>query len=892
MLDYEATPPVVYLDPFDNAMTLLPFSRRPLAAAVLGACLLAPLAPGQEAPPTTPPEVAAFLDRIEAAWQTRDLAAWLALREFSGPEERAVEEGTLRAAFAADEVVFTFLRRPTPRPSESQFVAEVQVFTAKEPKARVQFWSLLAERRPAGWVVVSRQEGSQMDGLVHLALGPRAFRVRGFALRFKDFELDLEDGTLFSTPDEIGPTLLIFVGRARVRFTPTPAAEREQLRQFGGTTSLDRRVDWAFVRMHPVDFLRLKGERVFEPEPIPVARRARADKIFAARAARSFIVDAPLPRSPWWLMPGVGDAVVDFPLGRKRVLTFALTSGEVEDVNLFDRDRRLQICTYPSSGEVPRYSEDDGRILDVLEHDIQARFEPERFELSATHRMWVRLAAPAATLRLRLADDFSVSSVQSGDGGNLLFFRVRDQGTLVVSLGPLAGREEPFTLVTRYSGRHDPAPVDEELVQVGRPASVDGIEDVFVDRPPIVYSNRTAWYPRPPNEDFATARIGFDTPEGWLAVTGGELVGTHGATGRTHTEYRLAEPGKFLTAIVGRLTDVGMRQEGPQAVRGFAAPRTRRETLDEMREVQQMLAFYAQKFGPSPYPTLGLVVAEGETPAGHSPPGLLYLQKRPPILRGRALPQDPANFSDLPGFFLAHEAAHQWWGQGTAPANYRERWLSEAWAQYAAALWLRERLGERAFHSMMDRMAGWAFRHDDAGPIHLGQRLGHLKQEPRFFRAVVYDKGAWVLHMLRGLIGDQAFFTGARTFLERHRYAKAGTEDLRRALEAASGQDLEPYFDRWVYETGLPAVTWSSSSAGIAGGFRTTVALRPRRFPGPLPLQVSVVTNAGTELRAIRLAPEGGSVTIDTREAPRRIALNEDRGLLAQIARGRGQVQR
>jgi Peptidase family M1 domain len=864
---------------------------RRLAACILTACLLAPLAPGQEAAPTTPPDVAAFLDRIEAAWQTHDVEAWLALRELSGPEERAVEEATLRAVFASDEAVLTFLRRPTPGPDESKFVAEVQVFTAKEPKARVLFWTLLAERRPAGWVVVSRQEVGQMDGLVHLAHAPQAYRVRDFALHFKDFEIRFEDGTLFSTPDEVGPTLVTFVGRARVRFTPSPTAEREQLRQFSGSTALDRAVDWAFVRMHPMDFLRAKAEHVFEPEPDPGARRAKADKIFRDRAERSFIVDAPLPRSPWWLMPGVGDAVVDFPFGRKRVLTFALTSSEVEDVNLFDRDRRLQICTYPSSGEVPRYSEDDDRGVDVLEHDITARLDPDRFGISATHRMWVRLVAPAATLRLRLADDFSVSSVQSGDGGNLLFFRVRDQGTLVVSLGPLASREEPFTLVTRYSGRHDPAPVDEELVQVGRP-SVEGIEDVFVDRPPIVYSNRTAWYPRPPNEDFATARIGFDTPEGWLAVTGGELVRVQGVAGRTLTEYRLAEPGKFLTAIVGKLTDVGMRQEGPQTVRGFAGPRTRRETLDEMGEAQQMLAFYARKFGPSPYPTLGLVVAEGETPAGHSPPGLLYLQLRPPILRGRALPQDPANFSDLPGFFLAHEVAHQWWGQGVAPANYRERWLSEAWAQYAAALWLRERLGERAFYSMMDRMASWAFRHDDAGPIHLGQRLGHLKQQPRYFRAVVYDKGAWVLHMLRGLIGDEAFFTGARTFLERHRYAKAGTEDLRTALEAASGQDLAPYFARWVYETGLPAVTWTATSVGVAGGFRTTVALRPSRFPGPLPLQISVVTSAGTEQRAIRLAPEGGSVTIDTREAPRRLALNEDRGLLAQIARTPGPAQR
>jgi hypothetical protein len=871
-------------------MTQLPFPLRRLALAALAGSLVAALTPAQDTRPTTPPDLSGFLDRLEAAWQTRDLEAWLALREFATPEERSLEIASVRDAFEADETVLTFLKRPTPGAGESRVVTEVQVFTATEPRAQVAFWTLLIERRPAGWAVVSRQEAGQMDGLVHLALGPQAYRVRGFALRFADFELRLEDGTLFTSPEPVGPTLVAFVGRARVRFKPTPEAEREQLRQFGGTTTLDREVSWAFVRLQPVDFYRALGSHALEPDPNPGARRVEAERVFRARAERSFIVDAPLPRSPWWLMPGLGDAVVDFPWGRKRVLTFALTAGEPEDVNLFDRDRGLQICTYPSGGRVP-YSEDDGRVLDVLEHDITARFEPERFEISATHRMWVRLVAPAGTVRLRLHDDFRVSSVQSGSGGNLLFFRVRDQNTIVVSLGPLASREEPFTLVTRYSGRHDPAPMDQELVQVGRPPSAEG-EEVFVDRPPIVYSNRTAWYPRPPNEDFATARLVFETPDGWLAVSGGTLVSATSAAGRTRTEYRMAQPGKFLTTIVGRLAEVGLRQEGEQVLRGYAGARVRRETLDDMQEAQRMLAFYAERFGPSPYPTLGLVVAESEAPAGHSPPGLLYLQQRPPILRARPLPDDPANFGDLDGFFLAHEAAHQWWGQGVAPANYRERWLSEAWAQYAAALWLRQRLGERAFQSMMDRMASWALRHDGVGPIHLGQRLGHLKQEPRYFRAVVYDKGAWVLHMLRGLVGDTAFFAGARAFLEQHRYAKAGTEELRAALEAASGKDLKPYFDRWIYETGLPALAWSASTTSRPGGFRTTVEVQPRDLPGPLPLQISVATGAGNENHTVRLAAEGGAFTIDTREPPRRIALNEDRGLLARIERVASLAQR
>jgi hypothetical protein len=838
--------------------------------------------------------VPAFLDRLEAAWQTRNIDAWLALREFATPEERAEEIETIGGWFSADEVVLTLLRRPDPRPGETRFVVDAQVFVAREPGARVVFWSLSVERRGGEWRITSRQEGSAMDGLFHLSLGPQAYRARGVSVRQKDFELLLEDGTLFSAPEPVGRSLVVFVGKARVRFKPEPAAEAEQLRQFSGEPQIDREIDWAFLRMHAAQFERALGTQELEPERDPGKRREEAERIFKERAERSFIVDAPLPRSPWWLMPGYGDAVLDFPWGRKRVLTYALTSGEAEDVNLFDRDRRLQICSYASAGSAP-YNEDDGRTLEVLEHDITARLDPDNYGLAATHRMWVKLLNPASTIRLRLDDDFRVSSVQSGDGGNLLFFRVRDQGTLVVSLGPLANRREPFTLVTRYAGRHNPAPVDQELLQVQRSPVVDSSSEstVFLDRPPIVYANRTSWYPHPPNEDYATAHVVLDTPEGWLGVTGGQQESLSTKDGRTRAEYRLTRPGKYLTAVVGRLSDVGLRQEGDVAVRGYATPRTRKEALDAMQDLQRMLAFYAEKFGPSPYPTMGFVLSEGEAPGGHSPPGLLYLQQRPPILRSRQLVEDPSNFSDLPGYFLAHEAAHQWWGEGTAPANYRERWLSEAWAQYSAALWLRDRLGERAFFSMLDRMSSWAMRHDQVGPIHLGQRLGHLKQEPRYFRSVVYDKGAWVLHMLRNLVGDEAFFKGARAFLERHRYGKANTEDLREALETASGRDLKPYFERWVYETGLPSVRWSATTASTAaGGFKTTVAVRPRNLPGPLPLLISVATTTGTEAKRVQLPPDGGSFTVETRENPRRIELNEDRGLLAQLERTAGPPQR
>ncbi|MGE5127690.1 MAG: M1 family metallopeptidase, partial [Betaproteobacteria bacterium] len=693
--------------------------------------------------------------------------------------------------------------------------------------------------------------------------------------------LKLEDGTLYASPAAVGPTALVFVGRARVLFQPRPAAEREQLRQFSGRPALDAAVRWLFVRLHPADFRRVVEADRLEPEPDPEARRAEAERVFRERAPRSFLLDTPLPRSPWWLLPGYGDALVEFPWRKRRTLTYALSSGEAEDVNLFDRDRRLQVCVYPSQGRPVHYNEDARRVVDVLDQELSVRFEPERFELSAVHTMRVRPLGASGTLRLRLDDDLHVTSVRTGDGTNLLFFRVRDQDSLVVSLGGLAEREEPITLVTRYSGRHDPAPVDQELLQLAPEHDAD---EAFVERPPIVYSNRTAWYPRPPTEEFAPATLNLDTPEGWLAVTGGELRSLHTEARRTRAEFRLSQPGKFMTAVVGRLSDMGLRQEDGQSVRGYATPRVRSEAAASAQLAQEMLAFYATRFGPCPYPSVGLVLAEGETPGGHSPPGLVYLQRRPLVLHGH-LGEDPANFSDLPGFFLAHELAHQWWGQGTAPGSYRERWLSEAWAQYAAALWLRQRLGEDAFRSMMDRMARWAFRDDAQGPISLGQRLGSLRGDPRIFRAVVYDKGAWVIHMLRGIVGDEAFFRGSRRFLEQHRFAKATSEDLRSALEAASGRDLRPYFERWVYDTGLPLVEWSARTEAGRGGFRTTVEARARSLPGPVPLEIALENGAGRETRRVVLDVGGGSWSVETRTRPHGIALNEDRGLLARFKR-------
>jgi aminopeptidase N len=258
---------------------------------------------------------------------------------------------------------------------------------------------------------------------------------------------------------------------------------------------------------------------------------------------------------------------------------------------------------------------------------------------------------------------------------------------------------------------------------------------------------------------------------------------------------------------------------------------------------------------------------------------MVILSRRPPLLSSR-LVDDPASFDDVPGFFLAHELAHQWWGQGVAPQNYRERWLAEGFAQYAAALWVQRSQGEAAFRDVMKRMARWALEESSAGPISLGFRVGHVHGDAAAFRGVIYDKGACVLHMLRGIVGDEVFRTALIQLQQQHRYQKAGTDDLREALESASGKDLTAYFQQWVFGTSLPRLRFSQRAVGSASEPRTEVEVRAENLPGPVPLEIAVVHQTGREVTRVTLPPEGGRWTVATPTPAARVEINADRALL------------
>jgi hypothetical protein len=321
-------------------------------------------------------------------------------------------------------------------------------------------------------------------------------------------------------------------------------------------------------------------------------------------------------------------------------------------------------------------------------------------------------------------------------------------------------------------------------------------------------------------------------------------------SGRRYT-FEARQPVRYLACLISRLVHVGSQtislvEPLASLVSGGSAalpleplpPGSFNSELDlaieaNPRQVSRarqvsavaadVMAYYTSIVGDSPYPDLTLALVEKDLPGGHSPAylGILY-QPAPAAQVNWA--GDPAAFVAFPEYFIAHEAANQWWGQAVGWRTYHDQWISEGFAQYFSALYGARRRGDALFGELLRRMVRWSRDQAEAGPVSLGYRLGHIQGDSRIFRAIVYNKSAVVLHMLRRIVGDEAFFRGIRRLYFGARFGKAGTDDVRVAFERESGQTLQGFFDAWINGSGTPSV--ASSWAVVADAAPAAVALR------------------------------------------------------------------
>jgi hypothetical protein len=779
----------------------------------------------------------------------------------------------------------------------------LDIFLERGSLGHISTWRAVARRSGESWLLASTAELSSVDGLYRLALGATAHDAAGLTIVATDFSLRMKSGVVFTVEAGDVVTGLVLRGSGEMVFTPPDPAERRQVEIFSGGPSLQAAFEEAFVRLHPSDLrARLNGGALVARDA-PADARRRALEVFADFAHRTYSLDLQdLSRDRWSLVPAYGDFVAEVRTKDHGELTYALSAAESESVSLFQRDTRRNISVYPSEAQLGArgrfYSEDDLADYDVEHFDIDVRATPAREWIEGNAMLRLRVRRPQlSTVTLRLADSLVVRSVAARGHGRLMHLRVVGHNSVVVTLPAPAAEGEAVEMEVRYGGRLSAQAIDRELVSVTQAQEADPV--VLLPEPRWIYSNRSYWYPQSPVPDFATSRLRVTVPLPFDVVATGEqparpqpiAAAPPAPAARTFT-FEAARPARYLSFVVSRFQPVVSRAiegDAPARLNVVATPRQAGRARTVADEAERIFSYYRSILGSAPYPELTLALSESELPGGHSPAYFVLLNQTLPTstLNWRA---DPVSFENYPAFFIAHEIAHQWWGQAVGWKNYHEQWLSEGFAQYFATLYAGEQRGPDALTGLVRQMRRWALDKGDEGPIYLGYRLGHIKGDTRVFRSIIYNKAAIVLHMLRRLMGDERFFAGLRRFYAQSMFAKAGTDDLRRVMEEESGRSLERFFERWVHGFGVPVVKVTHRVEESAAG-QTDVVIRAEQS-GPiydLPITIRVeqtsrpareavllLTGASAELR-MTLDPDGGRL--------RRVIVDSDGAALARFVR-------
>ena len=268
------------------------------------------------------------------------------------------------------------------------------------------------------------------------------------------------------------------------------------------------------------------------------------------------------------------------------------------------------------------------------------------------------------------------------------------------------------------------------------------------------------------------------------------------------------------------------------------------------------LNLFTRTVGPFPYEKLAHII--GATRFGG-------MENSSAIVYSATLFNPRENEIEYPGFYIrrglvevvAHETAHQWFGDSVTPATWADLWLSEGFATYFAGLFVQTYVSEQAFREYMRRTAETYFKYEQKrrAPIYDRETEDLFK----LLNGNNYQKGAWVLHMLRAQLGDAAFFRGVRAYYAKHQHSTATTEDLRLAFERASGKNLREFFQRWVYGSGHPQyqVSWTWQPGATTRGTLVLTLKQTQEtdpFLTPVPAEISLLNTAP---RRITITPTG-----------------------------------
>ncbi len=526
---------------------------------------------------------------------------------------------------------------------------------------------------------------------------------------------------------------------------------------------------------------------------------------------------------------------------------------------------------FAAASATPRYAR--SRTYDLQHIHLALELDPVRRFVRGVATL--RLAPLHSALRqidLDLAPNLKVTRVQVPGGAALGHERDGERLRVLFPRPAAAGRA--VTIAVAYEG------------EPRRGLYFVGPDAAHPDRPYEIWSqgqdeDSRHWFPcfDSPHEK-ATSEVVATVPVPYRVVSNGKLLGVRdGRRVRTfHWREDVPHPAYLLSIVVGEYIEVRDEADGVPLVY-YVHPGDKAAVRRTFGNTPAMMRYFNNAIGyPYPYEKYAQTVV-GEFMFG----GMENVSAT--TLTDAVLLDATAALDFHSDGLIAHELAHQWWGNLVTCKEWSHAWLNEGFATYFEALFAEHHRGRDEFLWEIQEFTRDYWREDE-------DRYRRPIVERRYSKPIeifdrhLYEKGALVLHMLRNELGDELFWRAVRHYVRKHQFQNVETADFKIAIEEATGRHLDAFFDQWVYGAGFPEIeatwSWDEPTSSVKLRLRQTQERDAGRPPFAFPLDIELGAARGSERRRIQVERDEQTVHLPAAARPLWIRLDPGRWILCR----------
>ncbi|MGH1362960.1 MAG: M1 family aminopeptidase [Calditrichia bacterium] len=721
--------------------------------------------------------------------------------------------------------------------------------------------------------------------------------VRNLTLRRDAGTFLLQEGKIaFLKPVDGRIHGAVFIGKGSFRMTPPTKVEREQLSRFTEKEEVNQKLKRVFLFFADKTEEELRNKLDFTKSKLPRKAQSEVDyalkylwqkkkKRFDYLFLRTLLNDSQnglfyahfseRQFDPWFFeINPYEDEEIRFSRRRKGASFLHLR----EVINQFHKEsdyRQEQIIPESHSS------------MHITHYDIDCTLKGSQLEFAAKTRLDITMLQDEQKwLHVFLYYKLKIDSLIWDSGQHAEFVKEKENALLWIKADSILSRDDSRSLTIYYHG---------DLIERRK--------DWF-----FIQSSK-GWYPRHDFQQLSTFDVRYTVPENMSFASFGELASDSLIDKNRITQWTSEQPIRNGSFNVGFFTDhevladstipisVMMSETGHQEIgRQLASSGVgsgRNMEIEVGEDIANSVSYFRKIYGDLASSRLYAT----DIPYGHGEafPGLLHLAW---------LTFQNTNDAGDDQIFRAHEVAHQWWGIGVDFQTYHDQWLSEGFAEYAGWSYFHNLLlndeDEKKFYDIVkawrekivNNRSFFFGEGMQAAPIWLGPRVQNSETKGDY-TLIIYKKGAWVLHMLSSMFmaletaSEQRFTDIVRGFFQENIGKRVSTEDFQHWVEAQTGEELDWFFEQWVYGTEIPEYRVASKISETSDG-QWLVELQVERCDVSAQFQMPMLVGIEyakeqIEMKRINIREQMNQFSYIVSEKPKKVLFNHRESVLAKI---------